>query len=251
MGGIYVAQGAMTLPGTAAASNTTGTTNAMTSGESEPAQNGGGGGGLWGWLGSLLVSEPEAPPLEPGEAEVTQEDLSDLLDDLHAAGQQVTVGTMPGRRGETIEQRFANTYQTIAVDFPIYMGGQALDVGVGILIGSFGEFVAFQVAAKARGFVVRLVKTGGGKLVLKVSSNLKNASGKFKDFIELWNAEYTRNVSRGFEGLSKAELGELGEQAAAHFSSGPNTANCRLGLPRTPGSMVFGLNTHPMVRCLT
>ena len=203
-----------------------------------PEQAGGsGGGGFWSRLGSFFSGSTESPQPAPPEQHVSPEELWATLDRMQTAAQQVRPGAMPGRSGETMGQRMGNLYQTLAVDFPIYAGGIILDQAVGILIGNAGEFLAFQLAAKAKGFLVTAAKKGG-KLVL----NVVNAEGKnveaaaFSKFVDDWNEayrargrvsasskypkDYATNQTRNWSGAFKSE-GEARQLAREKLGRNP------------------------------
>jgi hypothetical protein len=168
-----------------------------------PAQAGdSGGGGFWNWLGSWFGGSTESPQPAPPEVQLSLEDFSATLDSMRTTGQTVTPGTMPGRSGETMGQKMSNLYQTLAIAFPIYAGGIILDQAVGILIGNAAEFVAFQIAAKARGFLVTALKKKG-KLVLNVvSAEGKNVkAAQFNSFVNQWNQEYKASLRRQSEAV--------------------------------------------------
>ena len=140
--------------------------------------------GLW------FVGPDQRPVPAPPEETIPLEEFNALLTEMQAASKPVIVGTMPGRNGETPEQRFGNAYTAIAIAFPIYFGTQVLDAGVGLAIGTTaGEFVVFQIAAKARGFIVSAGKRGG-KLVLNVLGKEGETvtAAEFKTFVNEWNA---------------------------------------------------------------
>ncbi len=202
-----------------------------------PEQAGGsGGGGFLNWLWSFLPGSNERPPAAPPEQHISPEELSATLDRMQAARQQVNAGSMPGRSGETMSQRMGNVYQTLAIDFPIYAGAILLDEAAAILIGNAGEFLAFQIAAKARGFLVKLAKKEG-KLVL----NVVTAEGKdvekaaFSDFVSDWNEAYRArgrpsgpNASLNLPGRvqSRINLSNQGwdHVVKRHFSGKPNAS---------------------------
>ena len=171
MGGIYVAQGAMTLPGTAAAANTTGSTNAMTtSGESEPAQGGGGGGGFWSYFSPPAWWEwLSSPPVKPPPATPTPGTVDGLLVRMTDMENQARVETNNDANALT-PRRMLNYFNGDFSDgcaFGVRCANArvpALALGVSIEVAGmfFGpEDAAFWALARSKGLWLGRVRSGG------------------------------------------------------------------------------------------
>jgi hypothetical protein len=152
-GGIYVAQGAVTLPGTAAATSTIGASNAMTFGD-DPAA-GGSQESWYDWFYRVLNAPGDSSNLVEG-APKAKIDIYEYFNPLLDSGKPLIWGGLPNDDGEFVEERWANVNEMKRgangqLDQLAKSEAQALKANFKRVIGGPKSFKSFKALKKELG----------------------------------------------------------------------------------------------------